>query len=210
MTKSAKMWLSATVIITALLSLIFFCGPAPATFKVPKMDTSNPLTLQNFDEGSGDQSGGADPTKPPHQQIPQNNYQNFRTKALNQAIGYMGNRDKLNLFFNILSIVSIVASFSVTVIGANNGWHLSADKIDKDLPKVKNQVTKKWIILLSSAAVLSTTLANRCSAYADKEQSKGLEIIGLVKTADSMVAGALDINEVQHVAEDLELDLAKY
>lgn len=204
MTTSAKIWLGAAIFITGLLVVLFVSGPHPVSIELPVLDTSNHLTLQHFDEGNEGRY-----TSPSYHSQPYN-YQTLREKAVGQATIYMGKRDTLNLLFNILSVISVVASFSVTVIGANHGWYLSAEKIDKQLAKVKDQRTKKWIILLSAIAVLSTTLANRFSAYADKEQSKGSEIIGLVRTADAKVSGALDFKEVQNASENLELDLAKY
>lgn len=188
--------------------VLMVTGPRPRALKLPKLDTSASLNLKNFNENSG----GQEPVMGQEPLVITAAYEKLRAGALSKSKTFINNRDTLNLAFNIMSVVSIIASFMVTIIGAAKGVHLTTEKLDQQLNKLKLADTKfkRWVIGCSAVAVLSTTLANRFSAYADKQQSQGIEIIDMVKTADAKVAGALDIKEVKNAADALELDLAKY
>lgn len=204
MTKLAKQILFvAGLFILAFLTWIFF-EPKPFAFRIANTDLNVIENIKSFTENGSNKSVDAtEITK---------KYEAVRGITLSKAKKYISQRNSLNILSNVLCVASIIASFIISMLGANKGIFIKSETINSELEKLKEGESKfkKQLILFSAIAILSTTLSNRLNSYADKAQSTAYEIIDVIKTADTKISSAININEVKNITNSFELDASKY
>jgi hypothetical protein len=203
MTRQTRLMISiALLFILGVVVWIIF-GYKPMSFQISKTDFSVIENLKSFSE-NGQASLNADAiTK---------KYEATRNTALSKASAFITKRNVLNVVSNILCIVSIIASFIISILGANKGLFVKLDSLESDLEKAKSEelTFKKKLILFSAIAILSTTLSNRITSFADKSQTTAYEIIDLIKSTDSKMSSSININEAKNISSSFELDASKY
>lgn len=192
----------ALIFILAVTAWIIF-GSKAITFHVSKTDLSAIENLKSFSENGQTNSDLEAITK---------KYEVTRNTALSKASALISKRNTLNVLSNILCIISIIASFIISIIGASKGLFIKLESIESDLEKAKGEelTFKKKLILFSAIAILSTTVSNRITSFADKSQNAAYEIIDLVKSTDSKMSSSININEAKNISSSFELDASKY
>ncbi len=204
MKKSAKQIISIAILFILVFLIWIFLGPQPYTFHLAKVDLDVIENLKSFTEdGANNNIDASQITK---------KYESVRLATLSKATSRISQRNTLIVLSNVLCVLSIIASFIISFLGANTGAFIKSETLDSSLDKLEGSKLKlkKQLITLSACAILSTTLSNRLSSYADKAQSTAYEIIDLIKASDTKISSAININEVNNITKSFELDASKY
>lgn len=203
MTTQARRFTTIAVIFTVGITIWIITGSKPFEFQISKTDLSTIENLKSFSENGQPNIDADSVTK---------KYEIIRKATLSKASAFIARRNALNLTSNILCILSIIASFIISVLGANKGLFLKVDSMESDLEKAKSEelTFKKKLILFSAIAILSTTLSNRITSFADKSQNTAYAILDLIKSTDSKMSNSINVIEAKNISSSFELDASKY
>lgn len=139
-------------------------------------------------------------------------FDSIKQRAFNKISDSVKTRNTFNTLSNLTSIFSIVASFLLSVIGANRGIVVDNNNLSQSLSVLKKKELgfKKALLLLSALAILFTTLSNKFGSYATTAQSQANDMAGVLKTAEMKMLSALNAKEIDAIIDNLEIDVSKY